>query len=273
MTDAARQRGIDDSEIAWISGVHQRLEPSSSGRVDRPEPPPPARVDRGRLLPFDIFLNRGHGALRLFAAGPFDELAFFQRRDVGARHDIEYLSALDPRSAGKERYQPYGVLRLRPHGARRLPSLAVAVDFWRALRARGLRAVPGAKVAIRQRFSVFCPHQSPEGGRNRVNVAACTGVFEREGQRPLPHAELVELVRGLEPEYRIAWLEGAMARPRSGEVLHRYYLDASLRAYLVRDHWQAGRTLYTLEPTAGDARGLIIYASRAADDVGPAPAT
>jgi hypothetical protein len=265
--EAERQGGIDDSSIVSIvESLLQQPSPdeSPSARLERAQPfltPGGLRVDRSRLLPFDIYLNRGNGSVRLFAAGPFDELSFFQRRDVVEKHELEYLTYLDARHVGKERYEAYGVFNLKTRNPRRLPNLAVAADFWRALRSHGLKAVPGAKVAVRQSFSVFCSAQNPDAGRNRVNVAACRGVFERDGQRALPHADLLEIMRNdVEPAYRIAWLEGAMARPRQGEIMHRYYLDAGLRAYLVRDHWQTGRTFYTLQSSGGDgARGLLIY--------------
>lgn len=266
MSDVAdRQRGIDDSSIESVASAveaQQDESASASARLEAARPfvaPDGRRVDRGRLLPFDVFLNRGNGSVRLFAAGPFDELSFFQRRDVVERHELEYLTYRDPRHAGRERYEAYGVFNLKTRSPRPLPNLAVAAEFWRALRAHGLSAVPGAKVAVRQRFSVFHPEQSPDAGRNRVSVDVCRGVFERDGQRALPHAELLEIMRNdVEPAYRIAWLEGAMSRPREGEIMHRYYLDAGLRAYLVRDHWKTGRTFYTLQQS-GDGRGLLIY--------------
>lgn len=253
-----RQRGPDRAWIEdFVKAALTEEESEAAGASEtRASPtffsvPAEWRVDTRRRLAFDIYLTLGHTSLKIFARGPFDEFAFFQRAEVSAGHQFEFLTFLQAGDAETEGYKGYGVFRLDRRSATRLPDLTSDPEFWSALRGYKLGAVPGARVLIRQKFGAYKPtHESAEAGRNAVDLQACDGLFHRTRQPSLEYRDLIEIMRkGLSPVHRITWLEGAMRRPRRGEILQRYYLDADLHAYLVRDHWELGRRLYQLQAT------------------------
>jgi hypothetical protein len=206
------------------------------------------RAGRHRILPCQLWLALGAGSLELFPAGPFDEFRCSQRQ-VRSRHSFEYLTYLAANEVASEGYRPFARFDLR--GAPTpLPRLSRALGFWKRLHADyGVRAIPRPRLT--------------QGGRRegRVQIAAGlgSGVFRRPGQPGLPYAALLDMLRELctGPEW-IAWLESAFPAPAPGEVWHRYYLDADLQAYLVRDEGARGKRL--LKATLSAERpGLLVY--------------
>lgn len=219
-----------------------------SGRWARP-------VGRERQLPFDILLGQGGGALRLFRAGPFDELRFFQRVvPAGASHDTEFLVRLDPRHHGTERFAPFGVVRLRADRA--LP-LALPRDprgpLAAALRAARLTSIPTAAALLGNRTTAFEPGRGADAdGDNRVR---CVGPEA---------AAAVEVLRRQAGPTLVGFFEAAFTRaPGDERVVHRYYLDATLRAWVVRDHPRDGKRLFAVEASAAREQGLLVYVGAA----------
>lgn len=226
----------------------------------------PARLkSRARLLPYDLYLTLGHRAVRLFAAGPFDEFAFFQRGGVSEQAEVEYLTCLDPRDAGRgrETYRTLGAFRLRSQ-ALALPDLARSREVWSRLRRGwGLDALPPAGRLNVAAWSAFDPRSGrEEGGTNRVRASSASGTFRRVRERAFAYTEVLEILRNaLEMPERIAWIEGAFDQPLArGEVVHRYYLDTDVRPWLVRHHWSQGKQLFAAELSRSvPRRGLLIY--------------
>ncbi len=213
-----------------------------SGRQQR-------EVGRTRLLPFDLVLTQAHGATPVFRAGPFDELRLFQRV-VTSAHDTEWLQRAAAGDLDRERFQPHGVLRLRPERALRVPDLTS----------------PGLVAALRARLGadgVLAPRRwlAGETGEQRL---ACSGALRRPGAAPDP-AVLEAARTRLDDRQRIAWLESAFTTPPTGgAAVHRYYLGSHLQAYLVR-HDALGKRLFLAEAAAAArGHGLIVYVPRAA---------
>ncbi|MGE0708010.1 MAG: hypothetical protein AB7N76_14945 [Planctomycetota bacterium] len=251
---AFARRLVEDSGRAAPSGRHTRS-------IERAEAPvmvaPAARVSRRRLLPFEVLLTGAGGTQPLFRPGPFDELRCFQRRVEGTqRHELEFLTWLAPQDRGSEGYRAFGVLRLDE--AEPLVDLRRQQSFWLRLRAeRGLRTLPQARVEGPRRE----PGGLPREGLLRILPALGSGGYRRDGQPDLEPRDVLEIVRarasGLE---RVAWMEEAFRAPSpAGMALHRYYLDADLTAYLVRQEGMQ-KTICALVPSdEARARGLLIY--------------
>lgn len=236
------------------SGRHRRIE------VDETAPPSEAqsetrRAGRHRILPCRVFLSTAIGSRELFPAGPFDEFRCAQRR-VSGGHEVEFLTRLDPRDAASEAYRPFARFDLRGPG-QPLPRLSRERAFWAELASRhGLRALPRPRL----RSAALAD------GQIALAAGVTSGVFQRPGQAPAPYAEILDLLRATcAPAHWIAWLETAFPAAPSGAIVHRYYLDADLEAYLVRDHWRDGKTIRRAI-AADDAPGLWIHtgATRAA---------
>lgn len=239
-----------------------RLARAASGEWRRPDPDDVAAclesgrarrdVSRSRLLPFDLLLAGGAGALRLFHAGPFDELRFFQRVVTGPRHDLEWLLRLEPRDAGSESFAPFGVVRLGPASGRPLPDLR-GRGLERVAQAYGFAALPTARSITGGRTTAFDPARGIEAeGRNQLRPA------------PAQATMLDALRRGLDGPDLVAWLETAFADRTEGPVLHRYYLSSDLRAFVVRDDPATGRRLHEAETSAAVTRRLLVYVERRA---------
>lgn len=214
-------------------------------------------------LPCDLLLTNGHGAVRLFAAGPLDELSFFQRAGVPAHLEVEFLTRLDKEDAGTEAFKPYGMFRLRPQDGKPLPDPKkdLPESFWAALyREHGLVKLLPASRVLATTFGAWDPRGgSPERGRNRV-VAQNPGFnWKRVRGRRYTHADLLELLRRHLPgPERIAWIESAIPDALTpGEIVHRYYLDTGRRLWLVRHHWSRGKSLHKAH-TSEEAKRLLV---------------
>jgi hypothetical protein len=217
-----------------------------SGRLQR-------EVGRTRLLPFDLVLTQAQGVVPLFRAGPFDELRLFERL-VTSRHDTEWVQRAAPGDLARERFQPFGVLRLGPAHGRPVPELARSPRLVAALRA----ALGPDGVLAARRLLAGGPPSEAGASRRPGGPAART-------LRPADAAALEAARTRLDDLARIAWLESAFAAPPAGDAAaHRYYLGSHLRTFLVR-HDRTGKRLFVAEP-AGAARGhgLIVYLDRAA---------
>ena len=224
-------------------------------------------VGRERVLPFDLFLAQGHGALPLFQAGPFDELSFFQRRVSPRGHEVEYLLRQDAKGRDREGFRPFAVFRITPASERALPDPRRDRALRALLRERyGLTSLPRPKALGDRVARAFDPERGDAtAGRNRLRASSTSGVFKRVGERDFSHVEVLELLRRhLDGSSLVGWVEAAFDTPPArGVVLHRYYLGADLRGYLVRDHWSEGKSLYMAEPSGGDtAHGLFVYLDR-----------
>lgn len=245
------------------------LHPTALPETEADTAAPARQKSRARLLPYDVYLRLGHRAVRLFGAGPFDEFAFFQRRGVSEHAEVEYLSCLDPRDAGRgrETYRTFGAFRIRPADARPLLELPQAREVWKRLRRGwGLDALPAVERLNVERWSAFDPATGQEaGGRNRVRASGASGTFRRVRERSFAYVEVLEILRNaLEMPERIAWIEGAFQEPLApGQVVHRYYLDTDVRPWLVRHHWARGKQLFAAELSSTvPRRGLLIYSGK-----------
>lgn len=260
-------RRPDDWKRHARASASERLTPLAPEAAAGPEAGAPApqaraqRVGRTRLLPFHVLLARGQGALELFAPGPFDELSFFQRVVGPSSHSVEYLIALDPRDAGSERFRPFARVDLDPARARPWPELARCEALAAALRAsQGPLALPKAKTMLPARTWAHHPERGGSG-LNRVAPPPGRDFFRWSAGRSYSYADMLEVIRhALDDAERIAWVEGAFKRPpAAGEVVHRYYLGARLRPWIVRHEAEAKR-LFAGEPSRVDGqRGLVIY--------------
>jgi hypothetical protein len=220
-----------------------RREAIESGRCARP-------VGRERQLPFDILLGQGGGALRLFRAGPFDELRFFQRvLPAGVSHDTEFLVRLDPRHHGTERFAPFGVARLRADRALPLPGPRdPRGPLAAALRAARLTSIPTAAALLGNRTTAFEPGRADSDGDNRVRSVGPEA------------AAAVEVLRRQAGPALVGFFEAAFTRAQGDDrVVHRYYLDPTLRAWVVRDHPRDGKRLFAVEASAARETGLLVY--------------
>ncbi|MCO5166768.1 MAG: hypothetical protein M9894_10430 [Planctomycetes bacterium] len=233
---------------------------SESGRLARRRdlPPPPraraverqekiesGRLQRGRgrrrLLPFDLVLTQAHGATPLFRAGPFDELRLFQRL-VATAHDTEWLQRAAPGDLGRERFQPFAVLRLRAERAQPVPSLASDPRLVGRLR----QALGTAGVLAPRRWLRDVP------GEQRL---ARSGASAAEDALTLGAARDL-----LDDRQRIAWLESAFSTPPpAGQVAHRYYLGNTLTVYVVRHDAQGKRLFVGEAAAAARGLGLLVY--------------
>lgn len=234
------------------SGAFERLVERHEAPVSQVEAP---SEGRRRILPFELFLSNAHGSRQLFGCGPFDELRCFQRW-VTTRHQVEYLRWLTPNDSGSEGFRPFGCFRLDQ--ARPLPDLRKARRFWAALREHDVSVVPQARVRGRRTDAAGLPRE----GLLTIDPAMASGVYTRHDQRDLDAAEVGRLLRGVPTSVeRIAWLEEAFRKPAPvGVVLHRYYLDAELNAWLVR-HDRDGKRLIPLNASDTPPPGLWIYRS------------
>lgn len=217
----------------------------------------------GSELPCDLLLTTGHGAVCLFAAGPIDELCFFQRAGVPEHLEVEFLSRLDPAERGSEDYKPYGMFRLRTGDGQPLPRAGeLPEDFWATLyREHGLvKLLPAARVLDPRGWEAWDPRRNgPDAGRNRVVPQHPDYTFKRARGQRYTHADLLEIVRRhLRGPERIAWLEAAFPEQLApGQIVHRYWLDAARRIWLVRHHWARGKQLHRAH-TSEEAKALLI---------------
>jgi hypothetical protein len=233
------------------------------GAVLRQPSRPDVRAARQRRerssLPFDLYLALGQRSLPLFTAGPVDEFAFFQRRNVSACHDIEFLTRLSRANRGTESFRPYGVIRLR--AGRELPVLASSDLVREALDQSGLPRLPQAQTLAVRRFSAYDMHSesNPRSGRNRVAAPRSSKVFARRGMTRFFYSDALDIMRReLSDAEKIAWIEEAFTeRPCVGEIVHRYYMGSSSAVYLVRDHWGRGKRLYRAETSAAARRACV----------------
>lgn len=213
-------------------------------------------------LPCDLLLTTGHGAVRLFAAGPVDELSFFQRSHVPSHLEVEFLTRLDRADAGTEAFKPYGMFRLRSQDGQPLPDpKKLPESFWAELyREHGLVKLLPAPRVLSTAFTAWDPSQgSPERGLNRVRAANPDWNWKRVRGRRYLHADLLELLRRHLPgPERIAWVESAIpdALP-PGEIVHRYYIETGRRLWLVRHHWARGKSLHRAH-TSEEAKRLLV---------------
>ncbi|MEZ6184027.1 MAG: hypothetical protein R3F62_03335 [Planctomycetota bacterium] len=213
------------------------------------------RVRPGRLLPYDVFLCQGTQSLRVFAKGPLDEFTFFQRRDVPQAHQVEYLTRLEPRDDGKERFTAYGMIRLGE--ALPFPALDRLRPLWSALRERlGLDWLPSARPYLRS-SGAHSPHQ-PGGGVNRIRATPGSGSFQHQGSE-VHFCDVLDVLRDtLSGAERVAWVETAFAQAPA-TLTHRYYLDSDLGVFLVRHHPSEGKRLFSATISAQRERGLLVY--------------
>jgi hypothetical protein len=222
---------------------------------------PTAEASRRRLLPFELFLSSGNGSRRLFSTGPYDELRCFQRW-VTTRHGVEYLSWLQPNDTGSEGFRAFGCFRLEL--AEELPDLRRAREFWARLRTEhAVHVLPRARVRGRRTDATGLPRE----GLLRIDPAMSSGVYQRDGQPDLDTPTVGTLLRSVPtPLQRITWIEEAFRKPAPvGITLHRYYMDATLRCWLVRQEG-ARKRICELIPSGDPAPGLWIYAARPAGD-------
>lgn len=210
-------------------------------------------ADREAVLPFEVYLTTGLGALRLFPSGAIDEFRFFQRSGVPAGHGVEFLSRLDPQDAGTEDYKPYGLFRLDPSRCKTLFDPDSACKLWNTLQqVYGLARVPDATAFARGEFTAHSPGCADEYGANRlIPVLRARGLAKR-GRKRLTYAEILDALRTtMKPREKIAWIEDSFHEPpATGEIVHRYYLGTNQQAYLVRHHWSEGKRLFQAETSA-----------------------
>lgn len=242
-----------------------RLPPTAGGRATTPRRSPSrprrfrAAAVRGAELEADLYLTSGTSSLKLFGAGPIDELAFFQRFSVGERHDVEYVTRLHPEDAGTEDYRGYAMFRLARRRAQPVPTLDALDDVWEALAERGLDRLPPAKKLIARRFTGYDPdHGSLMAGRKRVDPPRRDRPFARVGEERVGVIEVLDLIRSrFDPLAKLAWIEEAYPdRPAWGQVVHRYYLAADGRLLLVRDHFERGKALFEAD-LAGEHQAAL----------------
>lgn len=275
MTTSRREESKRFGSRAWARELmaERGQAASSSGRfqraIERREAAvvvaPKASAGKRRLLPFEIQLMQAGSSEPLFRPGPFDELRVFQRRVDASRrvdakrHSLEFLTWLSPHDQGSEAYRAYGVFRLEE--AEPLVDLRRQQSFWLRLRAEhGLRTLPQARVRGKRTGMDGLPRE----GRLEIEPRLASGPYQRSGQRDLDQREVCGLMRDHASGFeRVAWMEEAFRSevPR-GMALHRYYLDADLSVYLVR---QVGLSKTVCVLTASEearARGLLIYPNR-----------
>ena len=208
---------------------------------------------REAVLPFEILLTTATGSLRLFPSGAIDEFRFFQRRDVPAEHQVEYLSRLDLDFVGTEDYKPYGLFRIDPRSSKPLFNPDSACRLWNTLqRVYGLARVPDASAFARGGFTAHTPGCSDAYGANRLIPPLRARGVAKPGRKRLTYAEILDALRvTMKPREKIAWIEDSFQEePAPGEIVHRYYLGTNQQAYLVRHHWKDGKRLFQAETSA-----------------------
>jgi hypothetical protein len=214
---------------------------------------PPRKRDaapsqRRRTMPCELFLNIGWQSIKLFPSGPIDEFRFFQRGGVSLSHDVEFLARLDLEDAGTEEFKPYGLFRLERRYSEALANLEQREDLWATLlEDYGLQALPGVRALASHRFQSFDPRfDSADEGANRIDPPEGAKAYVRASHRHFSYADVLGILRvEMSTQEKIAWLEAAFdEKLAAGEVYHRYYLDRSKQAWLVRHHWTTGKRLY-----------------------------
>jgi len=219
------------------------------GWVERPHPwRPHPRLDH---LPFGLHLVVGTSTIELFPPGKLDVLRFYQRHHASRSHDLEYVLCR-AEGAPAEAVQAYGVVRLDPELAVRLPD---PTEAERALRRDygTIVELPRASHHVERRHSKDLDDEDPPEGMHRVSAP------ETEAARPgrMTVREVLAIVRRELPgSMVIGWVEGAFPQPpRGGQVEHRYYLDAEACLWVVR-HDAKGKTLFQAEVSEAALRPL-----------------
>ncbi|MBI3725721.1 hypothetical protein HY251_17480 [bacterium] len=158
-------------------------------------------------------------------------------------HELEYVVCL-PAGARAEDFQAYAIFRLRAE--EKIP-LADLNDLEKTLRRSygTMIHLPRARPLLERQYSSDLNDEDPPEGLNRARAPA----GEKAAPGRLSVGEILDIVgKELPGPEVIAWLEGAFRQPPpKGRIEHRYYLDATARVYLVRDHFSEGKTLYRAE--------------------------
>lgn len=255
---AAQASALANAALGWWK--ERLVQPVSSlvGRMLN-APGPAARGARRhepRRLPFELHLCMAAGSVRVAPAGPIDDLACFQRAAVSAHHDVEYLVRLDPQDAGTERFEAFGLFRLREAEASPLADLRDLSHVWEALaRDLELSALPRCRPLLRDAGRP--PGAQAEEAASWLRVVAGGRPFQTVKGRRVTLAEVIDWLRAeLAPAEKIAWMEEAFTTPpEPGQIIHRYYLDARRKAWLVRHHWGRGKLLFAAR-TSAEAKRL-----------------
>lgn len=206
-----------------------------------------ARLDR---LPFSLHLVSGASSVELFPPGPLDVLRFYQRHHASLHHDLEYVVAV-PEGAAAEDFLAYAAVRFRPED--RLPLLERPELEASIRRHYGtLVHLPRARPLLERPYSDDLRDGDPPEGPNRV----LTPRGEKPARDRFSVAETLEVLRReLTGPELVSWLELAFPqRPPRGRVEHRYYLDATARLFVVRDHSEEGKSLYCGRSSPGALR-------------------
>ncbi len=212
------------------------------GFFTKPERPRP-RLDH---LPFSLHLVVGASSVRIFPAGPLDVLSFHQRHHRSLHHELEYVVCL-PEGAAAEEYQAYAVFKLRAD--EEVPLVSLAAIEKKLDEAYGTFVkLPRAFDLLERQWGQNLLDDDPPEGPNRARAPAA----EKTRSGRLSVAETLDVIRReLGAAEVISWLESAFKeRPYAGKVEHRYYLDATGVVYLVRDHFEEGKTLYRAKTSA-----------------------
>lgn len=253
---AARAAALANAALGWW---RERLVTPVSSLVGRMLHAPDqatrgVRRHEARRLPFELHLCMAAGSVRVAPSGPIDDLAVFQRTTVSAYHDVEYLVRLDPKDAGTERYEAFGLFRLRESEASPLADLRDLTHVWEGLaRDLELSALPRCRPLLRDAGR---PERAEEGA-SWLRVVAGGRPFQTVKGRRVTLAEVIDWLRAeLAPAEKIAWLEEAFTtEPEPGQIVHRYYLDGRRKAWLVRHHWAKGKLLFAAR-TSAEAKRL-----------------
>jgi hypothetical protein len=165
---------------------------------------------------------------------------------------MEFLSRLDPADAGSENYKPYGLFRLEPERARPLFDADEVSRLWSILQECGVARPPDAASFAGAALQSYDPRRPGSEGTNRLVAAAGARASARRGRRRLSYGEVLDILRDvMAPREKIAWIEDAFSDPPApGEIVHRYYLGTNRQAYVVRDHWETGKSLFEAETSA-----------------------
>jgi hypothetical protein len=227
----------------------------------QPEPPSLALpvVDRmpsrRRTLRCELYLTTGPASIQLFRRGPIDEFEFFQRFGISPDHDVEFVTRLDAEDAGTENYRAYGIFHLKGPW-RRLPEL-------RRNRALGLRLQEKYGLDHIPQAARMAP-PSFVAGFNRLRPPESFKPLRKAKGRSLYLHDVLEILRQeLTGPQRIAWIEEALPQPPPhSPIVHRYYIDGSKQAYLVRDHRGVGKKLYVAR-TSDEAEAPCLESTKA----------
>lgn len=207
-------------------------------------------------LPFHLYLSMGVQSFELFPAGAIDSFRFFQRVNVPADYELEFLSRLEVGDEGTENYKPYGLFRLRADEGQ--PILKgedeAVVDLWRRLQEdHGLSRVPSAKTMTKGFTGFNMANDEGRVGQNQLVAPRSAKAVAKAGRKRIPYKKVLELLReAMTDQVKIAWIEDAFGDEQlvHGQIVHRYYLDAHRRCYLVRNHWYWGKQLFAPETSA-----------------------